>query len=124
MTRRAVTVEGIAVGLLTTVSLMAAGWLKVEGFIAWLVVGVALGVISSHNSSLLAVAVGTMLSLPTGLLLGSILFIGDAWFIAMGIAVVLAGAGFLAGRLLRSAVLHWHQRSVSSGHRRGEHPSR
>lgn len=118
MTHRAAAAERIAVCLLTTVSLTAAAWLRVDGFLALPVVGVALGAISRRNTSFLAVAVGTMLTVPTGLILGFILFLGDAWFIAMGIAVMLAGAGFLAGRLLRSAVLRWSQRSVRNGHRR------
>lgn len=123
MTRRAAIAEWITVCLLTTVSLTAAESFRVDGFLALPLVGVALGAMSRRNASMLAVAVGTMLTVPIGLILGVILFLGDAWFIAMGIAVVLASAGFLIGRFLRSAVLTWRDRSVSNRPRRDEHLS-
>lgn len=124
MTRRAAIAEWIAVCLLTIVSLTAAPAFPVNGFVALPLVGVALGALSRRNASMLAVAVGTMLTIPIGLILGSILFLGDAWFIAMGIAVVLASAGFLIGRFLRSALDRWNERSPRRGPRRDEHPSR
>lgn len=123
MTRGAAIAEWITVCLLTTVSLTAAASLRVEWFLALPLVGVALGAMSRRNASMLAVAVGTMLTVPIGLILGVILFLGDAWFIAMGIAVVLASAGFLIGRFLRSAVLPWRDHSASNRPRRDEHLS-
>lgn len=124
MTRRAAIAEWIAVCLLTTVSLTVVASFPVDEFLATAAVGGALGAVSRRDSSLLAVAVGTMLTVPTGLILGVILFLGDAWFIAMGISVVLVSAGFLIGRLLRSAALRWFHHRARGGPRQDEYPSR
>lgn len=125
MTRRAAIAEWITVCLLTTVSLTAAESFRLDRFLALPLVGVALGAMSRRNASMLAVAVGTLLTVPIGLILGVILFLGDAWFIALGISILLAGAGFLIGRTLRSVFHRWRANGAAkNGPRRGEHPSR
>ena len=85
------------------------GWLVIwtittapgGGGIAWLILTGAMGILaaigSRHRTGLVALWLGMLASYSAMLLVGIILFLGENWWVSLGLALALAAIGYLAG---------------------------
>jgi hypothetical protein len=59
--------------------------------------GIVAAIGSRHRTGLVALWLGMLASYSAMLLLGIILFLGENWWVSLGLALALAAIGYLAG---------------------------
>jgi len=91
------------------------GWLVIgaiamapggEG-IAWLsltgMMGILAAIGSRHRTGLVALWLGMLVSYSAMLFLGIILFLGDNWWVSLGLALAFAAIGYLVGLIVTAS---------------------